>query len=117
MKLIRLAAYGTALDGAAAAQDPVAVTNVLPFTGGYGGIGVVTFVGGTGTPVVRIQATTAEDPEDEEAVWTDLLVTSGVLGQQFVDNITLPQGCTGVRANKTAGGSAGDYDAYILLDS
>ena len=115
MKLIRLAAAGTALDGAAAAQDPVAVTNVLPFAAGYNGIGVVTFVGGTGTPVVKIQATDAEDPEDVAAVWTDLMATSGVLAQQFVDNIALPQGCTGVRANKTAGGAAGDYDAYILL--
>lgn len=113
-KLIELAAKGTAADGTGA-QDPVLVTGEVPFARGFSGKVTVLMVGATGAPVIKAQATTAEDPEDEEAVWTDLFASSGVLAQTQLGAVDLPEGCTGVRANVTTAAGAGDYSMYLEL--
>lgn len=112
IKHLRLAAYGTALD-AQAAQTAVEI-GPTPFAPGFNATWFVNYVGGTGAPVVKIQSTDADDPTDEEAEWTDLAATSGVLAQNQSGNLDIPAGAKHLRTNVTAAGSAGDFDAYLL---
>lgn len=107
-------AGSTALTGAAAAVASVAI-EATPFAPGFNAVFCIDYVGGTGTPVVKIQTTdAAAGVADGDATWTDLVASSGIALQRQWFNGTIPALTTRIRANKTAAGDAGTFQVIGL---
>lgn len=106
LKFLRLTP-STALTGTGA-QTAVAIEET-PFAPGFNAVAVVQYVGGTGTPVVQIQAS----PDGTN--WTTLAATDGLVAlQQQWFNIEIPADTIQLRSNKSAAGSAGTFDVVLL---
>ena len=104
----RLAPYGFAAD-ATDGSTPVECTET-PFAPGFNAVAVINTKGVTGTPVFKVQGSN-DEAVDGDTVWTDLMVTSGILTDQFVGEVVCYRW---MRVVPSTAASAGDLDAYLL---
>lgn len=93
---------------AVAATGTVAQTGVstqaTPFAPGHNAVVEIACTGVTGTPTIVIQTS------PDNSTWTTVATLNVITRSGFQAEITLDKY---IRANQTAAGSAGTYDAYL----